>query len=458
MGNGNGTGSRFVGVDVGGTKIQASLVAESGAIQARERRASPRRGQAQTVLAAVARVINALLEDQGVKRGSLAAIGIAVPGVVDPKRGQVVVTPNMKLTGASVGPWLEEQYGVPVAVGNDCNLGALGEKWLGAARGSSSSFSMLVGTGIGGGFVRKGRLWEGYRNAAGEVGHMVIQVDGPRCACGNRGCLEALASRTAIERQVRASVKAGRKTMLTKLLDGNLRLIRSGALRQALDGHDPLVTEILRRASEVLGQACVAVYHLVDPEVIVLGGGVIEACGDFMIPIIQKIVSGSRLPGTRDGGGVFLSALGDDAVVLGAIALARMHVGRSPFKKKYTLAPRYRKLACSDDGLVVGNRVYRRDICIRVSGKVAKRKRVQAKKLYGTTDKIGTSEVARVCRGGPEVLFVGTGKRGKKELTGEAEGYLRRRAIEYHTMPTTEAIEAYNKSRRRKAALLQVAR
>ena len=146
------------------------------------------------------------------------------------------------------------------------------------------------------------------------------------------------------------------------------------------------------------------------------------------------------------------------AVVLGAVAQARIKVGRSPFKRKYSLTPQYRSLSLTDDGsIIVGNKIYQRDIVIRVSGKVSKRKQLQAKKLYGTTDKLGTSEVANVCGGGPEMLFVGTGKRMKKELTADAEGYLRRRAIEYRVLPTKRAIEAYNKSTRRKAAVLQVA-
>jgi glucokinase len=452
-----GKGWQYIGIDVGGTKIQASVISESGAIVGRKRCATPRTGGAAKVLSAIEQVTDELMTEEKIRPADLQALGIAVPGVVDPKAGKVIITPNMSLSGTEIVPRFEAQYDVPVVLGNDCNLGTLGESWLGAARGAGSVFGILVGTGIGGGIVQRNRLWAGYRNSASEIGHTVIKLGGPECACGNHGCLEALASRSAIERDIRSAVKSGRKTVLTELLDGDLSIIRSGALRQAIEKKDPLVVSVLRDASKVLGQACVSVFHMLDPEVIVLGGGVVEACGDFMMPIVRETVAGSRLPGSREGGGIYLSALGDDAVVLGAVALARMHIGRSPFKKRFAAAAEYQPVELTADGeIAVGRTAYGQDIVIRVNGNVRKRKKRHIKQLYGTTHCIGTEEVARVCKGGPEVLFVGTGKSAKKELTGEATHYLERRAIECHVMSTAEAVDSYNDSQRRKAAILEV--
>ena len=193
-------------------------------------------------------------------------------------------------------------------------------------------------------------MWRGARESAGEIGHIVMQIGGPKCGCGNRGCLEALASRTAIERHIREALAAGRTSVLTELTGGDLSVIRSGSLRRAIQADDALVCDILRRAAEVLGYACLTVRHLIDPEVIVLGGGVVEACSDFLMPIVENIVGNDRLPGARDGGQVRLSALGDDAVVLGAVALARKRVGRSPFKKRFHVAPRYPEIVSAAGG------------------------------------------------------------------------------------------------------------
>ena len=447
----------YVGVDVGGTKIQGLVVREDGTIARRERQPTPRDGTPDPTLAAIEKVISNLREVEPLKSQAATAIGIAIPGVVDPDQGRVVVTPNMNLSGVEIVPRLESKFAVPVALGNDCNLGTLGEKWLGSARDAASAVGIFVGTGIGGGFVQEGKLWRGSREAALEIGHMIMQIDGPRCGCGNKGCLEALASRTAIEREIREAVKRGRKTVLTELLDGDLSVIRSGALKEALDRKDKLVTTVLRRASEILGYACVTVRHLLDPEVIILGGGVMEACGDFMLAVVEEIVKSDRLAGARVGGKVLRSALGDDAVALGAVALAREHVGRSPFGQGCSETPAYPRIVSTQFGeITIGEKTYTGDVIIRVSGKVKKRKKGAVKKLYGTSHMIGPKELEKVCPGGPEILFIGTGQSGLAELTEDAVQYLRDRAIEYQALPTPQVIEAYNRCTRRKAALIHV--
>ncbi len=447
----------YLGVDVGGTKIQASLVEQSGAIVGRHRCATPRDEGPEKVLAAIDEAVETVLSENDLRPEDLTAIGIAVPGVVEPDEGRVVVTPNMSLSGVSIGPHIESRLNVPAAVGNDCNLGTLGECWLGSARTAASAMGILVGTGIGSGFVQEGKLWRGARESAGEIGHIVMQIGGPQCGCGNYGCLEALASRSAIERDLRQAIAEGRKSILTEILEGDLSVIRSSALRRALDAEDDLVAEVMRRASEVLGHACLTVRHLLDPEVIVLGGGVVEACGDFIVPIVENVVGSDQLPGARDGGHVLLSALGDDAVVLGAVALACCRVGRNPFKKQFALKPAYPQIGQVSFGEVaVGGKTYAQDVYIFVSGKIKKRKKGLAKKAYGTSHRIGPKELERVCRGGPEVLFVGTGHSGQTELTEEARRYLSQRSIECRALPTPQVAEAYNQSEQRKAALIHV--
>ncbi len=447
----------YLGVDVGGTKILASLVRESGAIVGRQRCPSPRDCGPEQIVVAIEKAMADLLEKEGLETRQLTAIGVVVPGVVDPDEGRVVVTPNMNLTGVELVQHLEARFDTPVALGNDCNLGALGEKWLGSARNARSAFGIFVGTGIGGGFIQDGKMWQGARHSAAEIGHIVMQVGGPLCGCGNRGCLEALASRSAIERDLRQAVDAGRTTMLTELLEGDLSLIRSGAIRQALQAEDEVVTEIVRRASEILGHACLTVRHLLDPEVIVLGGGVVEACHDFIMPIVENIVGSDQLAGAREGGRVLLSALGDDAVVLGAVALARRRVGRSPFKKRFAVAPKYPELAEEDNGEISANRkTYARDICVNVNGGVKTRKKEFAKQPDGASHNVAFREVKKLCKGGPAVVFIGTGKSDQSPLDEEAQRYLSQRSIECQIMPTRDAIAAYNDCKQRKAALMRV--
>jgi len=447
----------YLGIDIGGTKILAALADETGAVAGRVRTATPRTEPAGEVLAAVAGLIDRLLAQRRLRPQALTAVGLAVPGVVDPERGRVVITPNMNLSGVEIVPWLEGRYHVPVALGNDCNLGTLGEAWLGAARRARSAFGMFVGTGIGGGFVRKGKLWRGAREAASEIGHIVMQLEGGlRCGCGNMGCLETLASRSAVENQIRAAVAAGRSTLLSEILQGDLQIIRSRAIRQALDAQDPLTCEVVRRAAEILGRACLTIRHLLDPERIVLGGGLVEACSDFIMPVVEEIVSGDQLPGARPGGQVLLSALGDDAVVLGAVALARMAVGRSPFRKKYDLTPAYPKLVLQKDGsLTVGGKTHRNDVALTADANLQKRqkKHVQAP---GLPCLVTADELQDLCSGGPEVFFLGTGSNDELRLSSEAELFLRRRGITLCALPTPQAVTAYNRSKQRRAALLRI--
>ncbi len=312
----------YAGVDVGGTKIQASVVAMDGRILASARDKTPRKLTGADLIRLIEHVLRMCISHSGHLMKDVEAVGVALPGVVDYDRGRLVKAPNLKLGRVEGRKGLEKLLRVPVAVGNDCDLGTLGEATWGAASGAKSTVGIFVGTGIGGGFVRKGKLWHGARSAAMEVGHMMVQFGGPRCGCGNNGCFESLASRTAIERDLRESIKSGKKTVISRLLKGDLRMIRSGTLSQALEQKDPLTREVLRKTGEILGYGCVSIRHILDPEVIVLGGGVMEACGSYLFPIALKVFENHSLPGANRDGRLVQSALGDDAVVLGAVALA----------------------------------------------------------------------------------------------------------------------------------------
>ncbi|MBL7223873.1 MAG: ROK family protein, partial [Candidatus Brocadiae bacterium] len=322
--------SLYIGVDVGGTKVLAALVQSTGEIVARHRCPTPRDASPEATVEAIMQAMEGALADQGLTSKALKGIGLTIPGVVDPAAGHIVVTPNMNLTGITIGPLVTQRFGVPVVIGNDVNMGTLGEKWLGAARRARSAVGIMVGTGIGGGVIVDGKLVTGCREAAGEIGHMVVQIGGPQCGCGNYGCLEALASRTAIERDIRQAIADGKQTLVEDLLKETDGLVKSSVLRKALKAGDKVVTQIMQRASEVLGYGCLTVRHLLDPDVIVLGGGVIEACGRFVLPIVRGIVASDALAGARPGSYIAESERGDDAVVYGAVALAMTECGEDP--------------------------------------------------------------------------------------------------------------------------------
>jgi glucokinase len=313
----------YIGVDVGGTKIAAAVVTPAGKILGREKAPTPRGRRASAVLSAIVDVVEDAMRDADVKPRRLKAVGIGVPGIVDAAGGRVVAAPNIPIAGAPIAATLRRRFGVEVTLGNDVNLGVLGERWLGAGRGVDDVVGVFPGTGVGGGVVCGGRLLTGAHGAAAELGHIVLNPGGPLCGCGARGCLEAYASRTAIERDLREGARAGRRTEIVSINGGRLDVIKSRVLAEALRRRDPLVTEVMRAAAERLGDGCVAARHCFDPKLIVLGGGLVEACGGFILPIVRARIAADPLFRRVGECRVAPAKLGDYATILGAVALAR---------------------------------------------------------------------------------------------------------------------------------------
>jgi glucokinase len=321
--------NHFVTVDVGGTKILAAVVSQDGQILARQKAKTDRRDQ-NRLIQQIGDTIDEVVRASGIK--GFTGLAMGVPGVVDTSTGFVVLTPNAPLSQLPLGELMQARFKVPVIIGNDANLGIVGESWVGAARGAQSAFGIFVGTGIGGGLVLHGHLIEGFRGLGGEIGHLMIPLGADEIAgmlTKKHLFLEDLCSRTAIENQLRHAIqKEGQKSVLMEIVgDKKLERIRSGALKQALRRKDPLVTDVVRRSSFLLGLATASILHVVDPEVIVFGGGVIEACGDWMLPWIEKTAHKVAMPGTGKPLNIVRSELGDDAILLGGVKLLRDHFG-----------------------------------------------------------------------------------------------------------------------------------
>ena len=207
----------------------------------------------------------------------------------------------------------------------------------------------------------------------------------------------------------------------------------------------------------MLGYACLNVRHLVDPDVIVLGGGMIEGLRGLYHAGCPAHRGRRSVLRRREGGGIRLSALGDDAVLLGSVAAARLKAGRNPFKKRYRARPVYPQIdACKDGAITVDDKAYKCDIYITVNGKTKKRQEIPSQNAQASPHTIGARELETVCKGGPEILFIGTGKCGQMELDENARRFLELRSIKFKILPNPKAVECYNKSKRRRAALMHV--
>lgn len=442
----------FIGIDVGGTNISAALVTYQGVILSRRKYPTPRKATPKEILFSINSIVKEILKEIGEEQKNLEGIGIGIPGIVDPQTGEIVVTPNIDMGGLFLAGELEERFHVKVAVGNDVNLGLLGEDWLGAARDAKNVVGLFLGTGLGGGIIVDGKLYTGNRGFGAELGHMIIDINGPMCTCGNKGCIEAMVGRWAIERDIQKAVKNGQKTILTELAGGNLNQIKSKILRKALKQADPLVTEIMTRVSEVFGKGCLSLLHTFDPEVFVLGGGVIEACGDFIIPRVKKILKKDPFMKYNDDFQVVQSVLGDDAITLGAVALTLQSLGLD--LEQRTVYPQIQSTQFGE--VTINNERYSYDIFIRVNGKIKKRDKKIAKELFGTSHKICVEELKKVCKKSPELLIIGSGQQGMVELTSDGKDFLKKEGIDYEIKPTPQAIQAYNEAKKRKTIILHV--
>ncbi len=308
-----------VGVDVGGTNIEVGLVDEDDQVVARAKCNTPTAGP-DAVLAAIVKLTRSFGEPVG-------AVGAGVPGVV--YDGEVLTVPNLEnwVDRVDLRSELRRHLGVPVALGNDVNVGLLGEWVAGAARGHDDVLGVWMGTGIGGALVLDGRPYNGSRGAAGEIGHVIARPGGALCGCGRRGCVEAYAGRRSMAAVAAAMVDAGRPTSLFEIRDKFAKKrLTSKVWARALRESDELAGQLFDMAIETLGIGVASVVNMVDVELVVIGGGLAEKLGQDLADRIEAAAAPWMLRPNPQLAWV-PSALGDDAGVVGAATLARAVVG-----------------------------------------------------------------------------------------------------------------------------------
>ncbi|MCR4337506.1 MAG: ROK family protein [Candidatus Omnitrophica bacterium] len=440
----------WIGIDIGGTKISVGVVAESGQILARVKQPTPRTANHAEFIKFLIQFIHQALQTKKYFLKNVLGVGLGVPGIVNPKDGFVIATPNASLSGCALGKALQQKLRVPVAVGNDVNLGLLGEKWLGAAKGLQNVVGIFPGTGLGGGVVVDGKLLIGHQGAAAEIGHMTIDPHGPMCTCGNQGCLEAFVGRWAITRDVAEALRRGEKSLLTKLTDGKISNLKSSHLADALKKKDPLTTRLLNQVANDLGIGCKSLRHIFDPQEIVLGGGLIEAFGGFLLPRIQKVLNNDPFFKNLPPCPIVASQLLDDAVVLGAVACIMQARGRSLTAR--SLYPFLEMTA--PGGIRVHRQIFKNDFSIRADGKIKKRKLSSNGKPPRSLRLVDVSELKKLCKKKPQVLIIGAKSSRCLQLSKEAKAFCQQEGIEVNVLPTSKAVQAYNTTHRRKAFLL----
>lgn len=312
---------KIIGFDLGGTKMRVGVFDRSFR---RIGSASHRHGGAIPVKKGITRIISLIgqaLEQAGGRAGP-ETIGIACPGHVNPVSGMIYELVNLGWRDYPLGPRLADHFNCPVTVVNDVDAGAYGEYRFGAGRGARCLLGVFPGTGVGGACVLHGKPLQSGDISCFEIGHLPMVPAGDLCGCGRRGCLETVAGRLAIAQAAAAAVYRGEAPCLARIAGSDLRDIRSGALARAIAGGDRSIELIVRDAAFWLGQGIAGAVNLLSPDLVVLGGGLVEAMPEIYLQVTGDAIRERVMRPLRDRFKVVRAALGDDAVTMGAGAWA----------------------------------------------------------------------------------------------------------------------------------------
>ena len=311
----------YAGIDLGGTFVKCGIVSEEGELLIKDKMPTQRGRSFAEIAGDMARLAGALAEKAGV---SLSGAGVGSPGVVDSKNGAIVYSCNLNWRNAALAEEMESVLGVPVCVTNDANAAALGEQFIGAGKGFRNVVFVTLGTGVGGGIVIDGKLFEGFRSAGAEIGHTVIRMNGERCGCGRKGCFEAYASATALIRQTRRAMEKHPESEMWELCGGDPEKVDGRTSFDGMRAGDRTAKTVVKNYIGYLSEGVTNLCNEFRPEAVLLGGG-ISAEGDTLVKPLSELVDRKVYGGTDYAPVKILKAsLGNDAGMFGAARFAML--------------------------------------------------------------------------------------------------------------------------------------
>ena len=312
----------ILSIDLGGSKILAAVVDPQGEMLSSDHSVTPAEKGPEAVIQAIFQAARQTLKQAGITIAEVRAIGVGAPGACNPDTGIISYSPNLPgWKDVPLRDIIQRELGVKTFLVNDANAAALGELCFGAGRGARNLIYVTISTGIGGGIVIDGKLYSGTSGAAGEVGHMTIDVNGPRCNCGNIGCWEALASGTALAKEARQKIGEGERTSILDHARGDIEQVTAETIHAAaLDG-DALARELITRTGYYVGVGFVNLINIFNPELIIMGGG-LSSMGEMLLEPAIKVVKERAFKAAHEVVRFALPELGFNCGVLGAAALA----------------------------------------------------------------------------------------------------------------------------------------
>lgn len=313
----------IISIDMGGTKILASVINSNDGIIARLKKPTDVTSGEEKYLEDILSIIKDVEREADIDESEIEAVALGVPGSVNPETGIIGLAPNLGLKDFNIREKLSEKCKHPVLVENDVNLGALGIHNFGVGRNVKNMLVVFIGTGIGGGLIINNKIYRGSNNVAGEIGHIPVDETGPLCGCGRPGCFEAIASRTAIVNRIKQRLSNSYEESSLRELIKNGEKIKSKALANAVIENEKVVVEEISRACYLIGKVLAGLTNLMNFDMIVLGGGLIEALDDFMLVNIKESFARFVLRDSAKGLKLVASKLGDDAAIYGGIPLTK---------------------------------------------------------------------------------------------------------------------------------------
>ncbi len=310
----------YVGVDVGGMSIKIGLVSSDGKILLSKAFATEQEKGFKSMFARTADMINELIAEGGYSLIDLGGIGIGIPGTVDSKKGMIVSAVNIGCKNENLVAEMSQYFNVPIAVGNDANMAALGEQRFGAGKGHENVVMVTLGTGIGGGIIIDGKLYEGNGGAGGEVGHQIIRIDGEKCNCGRLGCWERYASATGLINQTKHAMAENANSIMHKIANENGGVDGRTAFL-AMDAGDQAGKEVCEQYIHYLTEGLLNLGYILHPEMFIIGGGISHEGKNVMEPLRQKLNESLELSGMLPYIEVVQASLGNSAGIIGAAAL-----------------------------------------------------------------------------------------------------------------------------------------
>jgi len=313
----------YIGIDLGGTNIAAGIVDEDGAIVKKGSVPTGRTRPSEEIVGDMCSLVESLIKEAGIDRADIHSIGIGSPGTPDRKNGVIIYNNNLGFRNVPIRKLLQERFGLPVYLENDANCAAIAESLAGAAKGEPNAVVITIGTGIGGGVIIDNKLYTGFNGAGGELGHVVIHMNGEECTCGRKGCWEAYSSATALIRQTARAMSENQQSLMNSMVEGDPNRISAKTAFEAARLGDETAKRVVEQYIEMLAEGLANMINIFQPNVVVLGGGVSKEGENLLAPLREKVRGRTYCADGVENTRIVAAKLGNDAGIIGAALISK---------------------------------------------------------------------------------------------------------------------------------------